>query len=606
MDTKFSGSHCLKCFNFIFSNRTRLLSAILLISLGLSLVFKVQAEEYDNFLSKDQAFKVSAERTGPETASVHFDIAPGYMLYLEHFKFQDLTGKPINIQDIKMPPAKLKHDAMLGDFNIYTHPFSINIPISGQPSSGQLSSEQSSAAAMVQPAKTKGVQVYYQGCAESGFCYPPMAKNISFDEQGRAIITDINLVEENESASENANGIALAESQAHTSTSSNQNNTSGTDKTASGPESETNYFADLLENRALPFTLLTFLGLGIMLSFTPCVLPMVPILANILVGQSEKPLSKKRCLFLAGLYVLSVSLCYAAAGVAAGLLGGQLQVALQQPIFLIILSFLLLLFALNQFNLVHVQFPSIFGNALQQLEQKQKHGSAVGAIAMGAISALMVSPCVTPALVGALTYIGQKGNALLGGAALFALSLGMGLPLMIVASIGSHLLPKAGPWMKYIKYLTGILLFVLAGSILMRALPSNDPVACNHGPFIAVHDRHELNSLLATARSQKKPVILDVYADWCVSCKQMDKEIFENKEIQKQLSTIQLLRFDLTHQTKGSEQLQKELGIVGPPMVLFFDHEGKELKSYRLAGKSETHSFLERVNHLIKLTTAKN
>lgn len=580
----------------------------------------------DDDMSPEKVFKISVKENDKKTAIVSFDIADGYQLYQEHFQFQSLANEPFKASAITLPKPIVKKDEYLGEYKVYKKHLDITVPLSTI-------------------AEKTGFRIQYQGCSD-GFCYPPMHKQIIIGKNGSVEIQNISaetfredpklataklakaaskekshaMSVESHPDSEGIIASASASTDPTTAESSGASKSSNTSANAAvaaaatahsssdaePTESDTDRIADLFHSKNLFVTLLAFLGLGVMLACTPCVLPMVPILANILVGQ-DQPLTRKRSLYLASLYVLSVSVCYSFAGIAAALLGSHLQTTLQQPIFLIGLSFLLLLFALNQFNMLHVQLPSIFSNALHQLEQKQKHGSAVGAIAMGAISALMVSPCVTPALVGALTYIGQTGNAFLGGAALFALAFGMGLPLLIVACVGSHLLPKAGPWMRHIKSITGVLLVALAISVLMRAVPltGGPSQASLSAPFVAVHDKDELNQALASARSQKKPVILDVYADWCISCRQMDKEVFENRDVLQRLSSVQLLRLDLTKQTSASEQLQKELGIVGPPMVLFFGPDGREAKAYRMAGKSETNIFIERLNKFLEHSNGK-
>ena len=324
-------------------------------------------------------------------------------------------------------------------------------------------------------------------------------------------------------------------------------------------ESESDLIADQLKTGAFPLTLLVFLGLGILLAFTPCVLPMVPILANILVGEYT-PLSSRRATLLASLYVLSVAFCYAVAGVLAGVMGDHLQAALQKPIFLLALSFLLLVFALGQFNLIRIHLPQIFVQRLHQLQHKQKQGSVFGAVSMGAISALMASPCVTPALVGALTYIGQTGNAILGGFALFFMALGMGLPLLVVACIGSHLLPKAGRWMHSVKIITGVFLLLLAGSLIHRAYPHafhhNDSVIAER--FTRIQTEQELKIALYQAQSLKKNVLLDVYADWCISCQQLDQELFNNPSVLESLKDFKLLRLDMTKITKDNETLVRD------------------------------------------------
>jgi len=316
---------------------------------------------------------------------------------------------------------------------------------------------------------------------------------------------------------------------------------------------------------------------------------MIPILANILVG-SGTPLATSRAILLASLYILSVAVCYGSVGVMAGLLGHHWQAALQQPSVLVGFSILLILFALSQFNILNIRLPQFLSNALnrvQQIEQKQKQGSVLGAITMGAVSALVASPCVTPALVGALTYISQTGNALLGGLALFMMSLGMGLPLFSVACVGSRFLPKVGPWMVRVKTVTGIFLLVLAASILWRAMPTHTT------DFQHIETPEQLTHVLQKAKELNKPVILDVYAQWCVSCKRMDSAIFDQPQTKQLNADYHLLRLDITKLDKGHKQLLTELGIIGPPTVLFFDIAGKEVKNLRLVGEINKPDFLQ-------------
>lgn len=546
-------------------------------------------EQEPEFLSPDQAFVLSVQAipnkdNKDKEAILHFSIAPGYQLYQNHLKFSDLKGQPISEKTLQLPAAIQKKDDVLGQTKIYRQNLKINVPlVRGE--NNEL-----------------GIKVQYQGCAEAGFCYPPISKKIVLAKNGVISITDLPPEEFNNDTGEHSSSSSTASIETATAHAQNQNN-------ETLANSEVDRIAALFQKQTLPLTLLAFLGIGLLLSFTPCVLPMVPILANILVGQNQ-PLSRKRSLTLSAIYIFSMASCYALAGVAAGLLGSHLSTTLQQPLILISLSFLLMLFSLSQLNLIQVQVPVFISQALNKIEAKnQSQGSALGAMSMGAISALVASPCVTPALVGALTYISQTGNALLGGLALFSLAFGMGLPLLIAASIGSHLLPKAGNWMVYVKYITGALLLVLAGSILLRAVPlssseTNTPVVA-HSAFKNVHSSSELTAAIAKARAENKPVILDVYANWCVSCRQMDKEVFENKTILDKLDNVQLLRLDLSRQTKDSQALQKELGIIGPPMVIFFWPDGKEAKSFRLAGKPKSSNFLDLVTQFLQETKEK-
>ncbi len=512
--------------------------------------FAVTLEAQANFLSVNEAFALKADMNPTQnTVLVHFDIAPGYYLYREHFHFFSNQNDPVPATAITFPKAITKHDADLGDHLIYRKNVDILLTL---------------------PKDTiaKGLRIEYQGCAAAGFCYPTETKNITFSNEGIATITD------------------------------------STTETPAVYESETSHITNLLQDSNLGLTLAIFFGMGILLAFTPCVLPMVPILANILTGN-KGPLTKKRSLYLSGLYVLSMALCYTVAGVIAGLLGNHLPSTLQQPLVLVALSFLLLLFALSQFDLLQFQLPQVFANIGNQFGQKYQQGSALGAISMGMVSALVVSPCVTPALVAALAYIGQTGNAVVGGLALFVLAIGMGTPLMLAATLGSHLLPKAGAWMGSIKFITGLLLLVLAGSMLLRAVPlqaSTDKQASikEHGAFTLIATQEELNQAILNARQQGKAVLLDVSAEWCVACHEMDKEVFDNQHIQTLLKPVHLLRLDLTQTTPLKTDLTKSLNIIGPPTLIFFDKEGKEIKEYRSAGKLTSDDFINLLGHFLK------
>lgn len=560
-------------------NRLYTVISIILLSLSLG-TFACYANEADldttdtlTTLSAEQAFALTAQSTNDHKVELQFTIAPGYVLYQKHFKFRTLQGQVIDAQSV-LPAPVIKHDNVLGDYPVYTGQIKLIMPLEASTT------------------KTEpGFRIEYQGCSENGFCYAPIAKKIIYSNNGTMRITDLTP----EAFTATSAAVATANTSLATTLSTEQTNVT------EPVTSESDFLTHQLKNGAFPMTFLLFLGIGILLSFTPCVLPMVPILANILVGE-KTPLSSRRAILLASLYVLSVAACYAIAGVAAGLMGSYLQVTLQKPIFLISLSFLLLLFALSQFNLVHVQLPQVFTQTLHDIQRNQKQGSIFGAIAMGFVSALVVSPCVTPALVGALSYIGQTGNALLGGMALFALALGMGLPLLAVACVGSRYLPKAGPWMGHIKTITGIFLLILAGIFLTRALPTASSTVPNPEiatRFVTIQNKADLETALATAHKTGKPVILDVYADWCVSCKQIDKDLFENNKVLTTLKDATLLRLDMTNQTQDIAQLQKDFGIVGPPTLLFFGTDGQENRNFRLVGKIESLDFVKHFDHFL-------
>jgi len=522
------------------------------------------AEEDRSFLPAEKAFalKVKQEKQSDTSQTIlSFDIAPGYLLYQEHLQIKVKGDNGLRLLNIVLPPAHKKQDPILGEYYVYQHRLDIPIPLGN----------------------TKPILISYQGCSEGGFCYAPQVKQIILNQgNGNPEITDVDPSQFNQidEGGDRAQGGDRAPPL------QNGNNASESDNVSM-----------LFQNKSVALTLLAFFGLGIMLAFTPCVLPMIPIMANILVG-ADKPLSSRRAVFLASLYVLSVAVCYAFAGVLAGLLGNHLQVTLQQPPFLIGFSLLLLIFGLSQFNLINIRVPQVLSGTLHNLERRQKQGSAFGAMGMGVISALMASPCVTPALVGALTFISQTGNAVLGGSALFMMSLGMGLPLLLVATVGSRFLPKTGPWMVTIKSITGVLLLVLAVTFLYRAIPNEYlPSFLNSdsekSDFITIQTPQELAQILNKAKT--KPVILDVYAKWCVSCQRMDRAIFENPEHKNLTQEYQLLRLDITTLNKGIEQLLKDFSIIGPPTVIFFDKSGQELKDLRLVGEVAPPDFLQHI-----------
>jgi len=535
----------------ILSQFKRFIALLLLIAFSLvpTLISPVFASDYSSeesiFLPVEDAFVLKARLVQENHVELSIQIAPRCLLYRDRLKLKTLEGKTISLQHEHLPQAKIKKDEFLNEAHfVYAKTLTFRLPLP----------------------PSKGLRIEYQGCVEDGFCYNAISKEIVFSRKGTAIITELSPDEFNQPAL-----------------------------------SESDHITSSLQSNNLFFTFVIFLGMGILLAFTPCVLPMIPILANILMGEEKMP-STRRAFFLASLYVLSVAVCYAIAGAFAGIAGNHFQVALQKPIFLAILSFLLLLFALSQFDFIHIQLPQIFKDTLHRLQRKQKAGSFIGAIGMGAISAFMVSPCVTPALIGALSYISQTGNALLGGIALFALALGMGLPLLLAATLGSHLLPKTGRWMRKLKTLTGILLIILSYSLLDRAFPTQTvPAAFQTITALTIDNEAAFNQALEKAHLAKKPLIIDVYADWCLVCRQMDQDIFNNEPLLSTLESVHLVRLDITQQTPEILSLQKRLKIMGPPTILFFDENGSELKNLRLVGKINFADFSKQVDKIVHL-----
>lgn len=320
-----------------------------------------------------------------------------------------------------------------------------------------------------------------------------------------------------------------------------------------------------------------------LLSFSPCVLPMIPLVINLIVGP--KKISAHKALVLSSAYVLGMAGSYAIAGLFVGIVGATLQAWLQQPAVLVGFSILLIILALSQFDLIKIKLPH-FNSRLHKWGSEKLQGSVFGAFALGIIAALIVSPCVTAPLIGALTYISQDGNPLVGFLTLLSLGLGMGVPLIIVAVLSSRILPRAGRWMLTIKYITGLLLIGLAIWLLVRVMPTSLHTDL---PWQNVHSMQELN----TAVQGDKYSLVDFYADWCISCKKIDATVFADPEIQKQLTAYKLIRIDLTYITADKKTILETLDIYGPPVILFYTPSGQELRAQRLAGEIDAEDLEE-------------
>lgn len=392
------------------------------------------------------------------------------------------------------------------------------------------------------PASASGqVKLSWQGCADAGLCYPPQSKMLDLG----------------------GNSVGKAQDQS---------------------------LAEDLQQRALGWSLLVFFGLGLLLAFTPCSLPMLPILAGVVVGSGA---SSKRGLALASSYVLSMALVYAGLGVVAALLGGNLQALLQQPWLLGGFAALFVLLALPMFGLFELQLPAFLRDRLDNAGRQRSGGSLVGAGVLGALSGLMVGPCMTAPLAGALLYIAQSGNALHGGLVLFAMGLGIGLPLLLLVTVGNRFMPKPGAWMNRVKAVFGVLLL---GTALFIAWPLLDVRAQNatgHDVFTTVNEPVALQRELDAAKAQGQWVLLDYYADWCVSCKIMEKQVFAKAEVQAALKDVRLLILDVTADNAASRELLSRYKVPGPPSLLWIGPHGEELRDRRITGEVDAQTFLQ-------------
>lgn len=556
-------------------------------------------------LPADEAFALSAQKD-QQGLSLHWKIAPGYYLYREQFSF-------VPSAQVNLPAGIPKEDEILGKYQVYENEVTLSVPIT-KPASGSVD-----------------LIVHYQGCAASGFCYPPITKKLHLQADGIVTLTDANSM--------------LAPTVP--------------DTTVAAPESSQDQATQLLASQHWFLILLGFFGFGLLLAFTPCVLPLLPILSGIIVGQGSN-LTTRKAFLLSLTYVLAMAVAYAGAGVLAGLAGSYVQAFLQSPWVLSIFSLIFVLLALSLFGFYELQLPAVWQEKLTNYSNRQSGGTYVGVAIMGALSTLIVSPCVTAPLIGALSYIGKTGDAVLGGMALFAMGLGFGVPLLIVGTMGGKLLPKAGGWMDIIKAIFGVMMLAIAVWLLSRVIPaqitmflwsalviisavymgafSTTPINAlgklwkgisliifvyglllligaaigNTNPlqplnfqsianttstqaalFKSVNSLQDLERELVDAKAQHKPVMLDFYADWCIACKEMERNTFSNPQVQAALSGYVLLRADVTKNDQADQALEKQFNVVAPPSMIFFDANGQELVSKRIVGEMDAQTFLQ-------------
>jgi thioredoxin:protein disulfide reductase len=548
--------------------------AILLTSLSLQSLHAAESSKGANlftdgvaeeeFLSPDVAFKLDITQKDANNLSAKFKIEPGYYLYKERISFKDAAGKALAAN---LPAGDIKDDPNFGKQEVYHHDFSADIPLNNANNDIK-----------------DGVKVTarYQGCSEKGLCYAPQTKTF-----------DINIIAATPAAS-----IGAASSPAVLASGEN-----GDDKTTSA-----------LKTGNLWLVIGGFFVAGLILSFTPCVLPMIPILSSIIVGSQTKQAqnnhrpSKLHAFSLSVAYVLGMALSYTLAGVAAGLSGSLISQSLQSPWILALTALLFVALAFSMFGFYELKLPSTLENKILNFSNKLKGGEFLGVFIMGVISALIVSPCVAAPLAGALVYIGQTQNVLLGGVGLFALALGMGVPLLLIGASAGSLLPKAGSWMTKVRNLFGVLMLAMAAYIVWPILPNaiTQPVnkvlgleVTSHLPFQRVKSVAELDVAIknGTGIGSGKTVMLDFYADWCTSCKEMEKYTFSDAKVIAALNDVVLLQADVTENNADDQALLKRFNLFGPPGIIFFDKTGAEIKT-RVIGYKNAEDFTQTINQV--------
>jgi thiol:disulfide interchange protein DsbD len=557
----------------------------------------------DEFLDPDVAFRLAVTPEGPDRVRLSWVIAPRYYLYRDRIKLRTATPG-VTLGAPNFPPGITKQDEYFGEQVIYHDELIAHVPLAR-------------AAGAAQPL---ALAVTYQGCAEAGLCYPPITKQFELQlPAGRA------------------GGTAGAASALGS---------------GGGYVSEQDWLASLIVKGNALVMLVMFFGSGLLLAFTPCVLPMVPILSRLIAGQGPA-VTPRRAFSLSLVYVLGMAFTYTAAGAAAAAAGQQVQAAFQQPWVIVLFALLFVAMALSMFGLFTVQMPAAIQTRLSGSSNRQKAGTLGGVAIMGALSALIVTTCVGPALVAALVVIGQSGNVVRGAAALFAMSLGMGTPLLVIGTSAGALLPKAGAWMDGIKKLFGVLMLAMAAWMLARILPGRatlfafavpavlgawvlwqftakpstgrwiargagvlaglygvlllyggaagamDPlrpwtagsVPGESLAFQAVHTVADLDRQVRAAAEAGRGVMLDFYADWCVSCKEMERYTFSDPQVKQSLAGTVLLRADVTANDAEDQALLKRFGIFGPPTIAFYGPDGRERPQYRVVGYMKAAEF---------------
>lgn len=558
------------------------------------------------FLEPDQAFIPVVDAVGPDRLVARWQIAKGYYLYRQKFAFSLRDADGVTLASYTSPPGVAKVDESFGRSEVYYNEAVFQLPL-----------HRSDNAA----ARTVTLETQYQGCADAGLCYPPITKAMTVNLPAAGAATPRPF-------------------------------------TAASTEpfvSEQDRYAHSLMGGNRLVTLLSFFGVGILLAFTPCMFPMLPILSSIIVGQGTAA-TQRRSFGLSLAYVLAMAITYTVAGIVAGLFGANLQAAFQNPWIIGGFAAVFVALALAMFGFYNLQLPSSWQTRISELSNRQRGGTLTGAAVMGLLSALIVGPCMAAPLAGALIYIGESGDAVLGGSALFAMSLGMGVPLLAIGASAGRWLPKVSGWMTTIKAVFGVLLLAMAIWMLDRIIPPQATLALwgallvvtavylgavgrlpaeaggwrklgkgaglvmlVYGALLLVgaasggHDVLQplrgthfastgaaqpeaglqftrvkgvtgLDRELKAAQAAGKTALLDFYADWCVSCKEMERDTFSDPKVQAVLADTVLLQVDVTANDAEDQALLKRFGLFGPPSIIFFGQDGAERRPYRLVG----------------------
>ncbi len=533
------------------------------------LLFGAVSAQAQNFLAPEQAFQVSAEYQSSQEIVLQVKPAKGYYIYRESIKFKIVKNNgDLSLGTPQLPKGKIKFDENFGkELETYPKDFSILLPlVNNKNNSGML------------------LSMELQGCADKGICYPPM--ELRFTLSGLQSIVNGVLYEEGAEVEAGApKKLGLAD--------------------LWSARDDAGMLTGMLQNISPIILLGSFFILGLAMALTPCVLPMLPIMSSVIFGSKNnkhRDISKLRSSVLALSYVLGMAIMYSVAGMITAALGANIQAWLQNPWVLSIFALMLLALAASLFGFYELRLPQSLHNKIDRIAGKQEGGSVVGAFMLGAISTLIASPCVTAPLAGVLAFIAQTGSIPLGGVLLFVMALGMGLPLMLLAIGAKGIIPKAGAWMTVVQKIFGVMLIALAVWVAMPIFTSSK-TSSNETMhrlesgivFQRVSSLAQLEDKLKDARQKGQPVLLDFYADWCVTCKEMELLTFSDEKVKAALSAYQLIQVDVTKNTVEHQRILKQYALFGPPAILFFDANGEEKVSKRVIGFMKAERFLERL-----------
>ncbi len=581
----------------------------------------------DGPLDVEDAFRLRVEVPAEGITRLVWEVQPDYYLYRERIEVTPPDG--VELVERRDISGDMKDDPLFGRVEVYHNEAQVDLLLGR----AEGASEQAQ------------LQVTYQGCWEGGVCYPPVTKTVDVDDLPLAA------------------GLSWPEQAGNT-----QANAPTEASNPVLPASEQDRFASLLASDSWTLMLGAFFLAGLALSLTPCVLPMIPILSSLIAGQGHKA-STLHGFMLSLVYVLAMALTYTLAGVLAGLFGANLQAALQNPWVIGTFSGLFVLLAFAMFGFYDLQLPSGLQTRLSKLSHNQKGGTLAGVAIMGVLSALIVGPCMAAPLAGALIYIGQSGDPVLGGAALFSLSMGMGVPLLLVGASAGKLLPRAGAWMEGVKAGFGVVLLLMAvwmldrilateitmlllaliliisavylkaldrlqhetsgwhrfwkgvgvimllygGALLVGVLSGGKSllyplqgvmgvqaksVESQKLPFEMVSTQADLDRLLAQAKANNQPVMLDFYADWCISCIELDYVTFSDAGVQQSLAPFKLIKLDVTSNDAEAKALYKRFSIIGPPALIFYDADGEIRPELTLIGVIDPDDFIAQVGYV--------